>query len=127
MRRTLLIVLLMLCACNLSTQQATPTPTVPTIEFQFPANNVAVAEGTDLQIQLLARDSVGIARVELRVDDLPHQEAAPIESDSVPIFTVDMNWLATGVGLHALQATAYRLDGTASTPTLINVNVTPGQ
>jgi hypothetical protein len=126
MRRTLLIALL-LCACNLVTQQATPTPAVPTIEFQFPANNVAVAEGTDLQIQLLARDAVGIARVELRVDDQPHQEASPVESVSVPIFTVDMNWLAKGVGFHALQATAYRLDGTASTPILINVNVTPGQ
>jgi hypothetical protein len=35
-----------------------------------------------------------------------------------------MNWLANGVGLHSLQATAFRLDGTASTPVLINVNVT---
>ena len=130
MRRVLLSTLLTVClcmcitACNLVAQQATPTPAVPTVEFQFPTNNVSIGEGTDLQIQLLASDVIGIARVELRVDDQLHQQAAPVESPSVPIFTVDMNWLAQGVGLHSLQATAYRLDGTASTPTLINVNVT---
>ena len=117
----------LLCACNLVNQPVTPTPAVPTVSFQFPANNVSVAEGTDLQIQLLARDSVGIAHVELRVDDQAHEDAKPVENAAVPVFTVDMNWLAEGVGLHSLQATAFRLDGTASTPVLINVNVTSGQ
>lgn len=125
MRRCLLIACLLLCGCNLITQAATPTPAVPTIGFQFPVNNVSVVEGTDLQIGLLAQDSVGIARVELLVDGQPHQEASPVEAEAVPVFTVEMNWLAEGVGLHALEATAYRLDGTASTPALINVDVTP--
>ena len=80
-----------------------------------------------MQIQLLAQDSVGIARVELRVDDQPHQDGKPVDAAAVPVFTVDMNWLAEGVGLHSLQATAFRLDGTASTPILINVNVTAAQ
>lgn len=129
MRRLLILLaalMLALCGCNLSTQPPSPSPTpaVPTVSFQFPANNVSVAEGTDLQVGLLAEDAIGIARVELRVDDQPHQEAGPIEAETVPVFTVDMNWLAEGVGLHALQATAYRADGTASTPVIINVNVT---
>ena len=124
MRRLILIAGLLLCACNLATQHATPTPAVPVIQFQFPENNVSVAEGTDLQIELLAQDSVGIAKVELSVDDQPHLDATPEVSPAVPIFTVEMNWLAEGVGLHALQAAAYRLDGTASTPVLINVKVT---
>ena len=120
----LVALLLLLCACNLSTQTVTPTPAIPTVSFQFPANNVSVAEGTDLQIQLLAQDTIGIAHVELRVDDQVHQDGKPVEAAAVPIFTVDMNWLAEGVGLHSLQATAYRLDGSASTPVIINVNVT---
>jgi hypothetical protein len=126
MRRTFLIVgLALLCAaCNLSAQTATPTPAIPVVSFQFPANNVSIAEGTDLQIQLLAQDAVGIARVELRVDDQAHEDAKPVEQTAVPIFTVDMNWLAEGVGLHALQATAFRLDGTASSPVIVNINVT---
>ncbi len=124
MRRGVVIGLLLLCACNLVTQSATPTPAVPTVRFLFPANNVAVVEETDLQIQLLAEDAAGIARVELSVDGSLHQSATPVEAAAVPVFTVDMNWLAEGVGIHALEATAYRLDGTASTPTLINVSVT---
>jgi Bacterial Ig domain len=125
MRRTLLIGLLLLCACNLIAQQATPTPNVPTVAFVFPDNNVQIAEGTDLQIQLAAQDALGIARVELRVDGTLYQEGKPVESAAVPVFTVDMNWLAEGVGLHAFEAVAYRLDGTASSQALINVQVTP--
>lgn len=125
LRHLLSALVLVLCACNLTTAPpASPTPAVPTVSFIIPTNNLSIVEGTDLQIQLLAQDSVGIARVELRVDDQPHQESQPVESESVPVFTVEMNWLAEGIGLHALQATAFRLDGTASPPTLINVNVT---
>lgn len=130
MRRQLLVisllVLLALCACNLAGPDVvlTPTPEIPSVEFQFPSNNVAVVSGTDLQIQLLAQDSQGIARIELSVDGQPHQTAAPVDSETVPVFTVDMNWLAEGIGFHALQAVAYRLDGSASDPVTINVNVT---
>jgi hypothetical protein len=125
MRFIIVVAALLLCACTLVSQdQVTPTPAIPTVTFQFPTNNVAVAEGTDLQIQLVAQDIVGIARIELMVDSQFHQEASPVEGESVPIFTVDMNWLAEGVGLHALEAVAYRLDGTSSRPVLINVNVT---
>lgn len=125
MRWLSVIASLALCACNLVTgQPITPTPAIPTVTFQFPTNNVAVAEGTDLQIQLLAQDTIGVARVELLIDAQPHQEAHPVDGESVPVFTVDMNWLAEGVGLHALEATAYRMDGTSSRPVLINVNVT---
>ncbi len=127
MHRPVLIASLLvtlLCACNLATQAVTPTSAIPTVSFQFPDNNVSIVEGTDLQIQLLAQDVVGIARVELRVDDQHQQDGKPVEAAAVPVFTVDMNWLANGTGLHSLQATAYRPDGTASTPVLINVNVT---
>jgi Bacterial Ig domain len=119
-----LLAMALMCACNLTTQPITPTPAIPTVSFEFPANNVSIVEGTDLQIQLLAEDVIGIAHVELRVDDQAHQDGKPLEAASVPVFTVDMNWLAEGVGLHSLQATAFRLDGTASTPVLININVT---
>ena len=96
---------------------------VPRVEFLFPMDGVTVTAGTDLQIGIVAQDSVGIARIELAIDDLPHQAAAPTELSSVPTFTVDMNWLARGAGYHALTAVAYRLDGTASDPAIIRVNV----
>jgi len=120
------ILALLLCSCNLAAQDSvvTPTPAVPVVQFQFPSNNFSVASGTDLQIQLLAQDTVGVASIQLNVDGQPHQTAAPIDSETVPVFTVDMNWLAEGIGLHSLEATAFRLDGTPSDPVLINVNVT---
>jgi hypothetical protein len=115
---------LLLAACSLTAGDSTATPDAPTIQFQFPTDGVAVAAGTDLQIGLLAQDSTGIARVELSVDDVPHQSATPVENAAVPVFTVSMNWLARGIGLHSLTAVAIRADGSASDPATIRVQVT---
>lgn len=118
--------------CNLLAQEdAPPSPDFPVVEFVYPLNNTSVLEGTDLQIQIAAQDTLsadqggGIARVELQVDDLFHQEGSPVESVTVPIFTVEMNWLAQGAGFHSMTATAYRADGTPSTPQTIRVTVIP--
>ena len=124
MKHLLLIALLLLSACSLNTPA--PPPNVPHVEFLFPMEGVSVSAGTDLQIGLVATDSTGIARVELLIDDLPHQEARPVEATTVPVFTVDMNWLAQGSGVHVLTATAYRSNGTASEPAIIRVNVVEG-
>jgi hypothetical protein len=130
MRRLLIAGLLglLLAGCNLAAGTLTPTsvPDIPIIRFEFPENGTSVAEGTDMQIQLVAEDSLGdgVSRVELFVDDLPHQQGSPVVSSAVPIFTVDMNWLARGIGLHSMSAVAYRSDGTASDPTTIRVFVT---
>lgn len=126
-RRLLLFCLL--CGCNLiaGTLTPTPPPNIPTITFQYPANDSTVAEGADVQIQLLAQDAIGdgISRVELLVDDQPHQEGVPLISRAVPVFTVEMNWLAEGVGLHSLSAVAFRADGTSSDPAIIRILVVP--
>lgn len=127
MLRYCLLLTLLLTACNLQSGAPTviPTPDIPQIEFQEPANNESFAEGTDLAISLLARDAgIGIARVELLVDDLLHTEARPQVSEAVPIFTVTMNWLTEGIGFHSLTAIAYRPDGSASRVATINILVT---
>ena len=119
----------LLCACNLTAGTLTPTPppNIPTIQFQYPTNDTTVPQGTDVQIQLLAQDAIGdgIARVELLVDDQFHQEGVPLISRAVPVFTVEMNWLAEGVGFHSLSAIAFRADGTASDPATIRILVVP--
>lgn len=129
LRRSLLLILL-LAGCNLQTGQPTviPTPDIPQIEFQEPANNDSIIEGTDVSIALVARDDgIGVARVELLVDDLPAGEAFPQVSGAVPIFTVTMNWLAAGIGFHSMTATAYRPDGTPSRAAVISILVTASQ
>jgi hypothetical protein len=123
------LIICVLCACNLvaGTLTATPPPNIPTVEFQYPINDSSVVEGSDVQIQLLAQDSIGegVARVELLVDDQSLQQGVPLISSAVPVFTVEMNWLAEGVGLHSLSAIAFRPDGTASDPAIIRILVVP--
>jgi hypothetical protein len=84
-----------------------------------------VVVGTDVQIQLFAQDrrGVGVARVELYVDEALIQTSTPLVSAAVTEFTVDMNWLAEGVGLHSLRAVAYRPDGSESDPSIITLDV----
>jgi hypothetical protein len=124
----LFCLLVLLTGCNLQSGESTPVPTpdIPQVQFQFPTNNSAVLEGVDLSIELLATDvGTGVARVELLVDDQPHQEGKPEVNLSVPTFTITMNWLAQGIGQHSLTAVAYRLDGTASAPETIILEVVP--
>ena len=121
-----LLLIFILTACNLQfgTPPPLPTPDVPQIEFQEPANNARVVEGTELTISLAAFDSgTGVARVELLVDDIVFSQALPEVSAAVPVFTAEMNWLAEGVGFHSLTAIAYRSDGTAGRPTTISILV----
>jgi hypothetical protein len=120
----LMIVLIAVSGCSLS-NTATEAPTALTVEFIYPANNLSIVEGTDLQIQLAARapDGKGVARIELRVDGELVRTAVPVEAAAVPVFVAEMNWLTAGIGLHALEAVAYDADGSTSTPKLLRINV----
>jgi len=125
-----LLLLFILAGCNLTLAKdivtPTPPPPMPEVRFLYPANESTVVEGTDLQIDLVASDEgIGIARVELLVDEQPINERGPEVSAAVPVFTVRMNWLAQGQGRHQLTAIAYRPDNTASDPATILVNVLP--
>lgn len=122
--------MLLLTGCNLRQGNATntpfPTPDIPQVRFMFPDNNSSVIEGTDLAVTLLAEDlGAGIARVELLVDDVKQGEGKPEVAPAVPAFTANVHWVAVGVGLHSLTAIAYRLDGQASAPATLVLNVIP--
>jgi hypothetical protein len=124
MRRSLIaLVMLALAGCNLSANTPAPTPPASRIEFVTPANNVIVPAGQEVIIELIAQDPAGVARVQLLVDDLPHLEATPVAEPSVPVFVVDMNWLAEGVGRHGMTAVSYRANGSISATESIVVEV----
>lgn len=121
-----LAVLLGALACNLvqGTPAPTPAPAIPQITILDPPNNRQVIEGVDFPIDIVARDeSVGVARVELYVDGELINTATPFYNITEPIFRVEMNWLARGVGLHVIEVVAYRQDGTPSDPFLITIEV----
>jgi hypothetical protein len=124
----LVVVLLLGSACNLSTTPPTaiPTPDLPRVEFQQPANGATIVEGSELTIDLVATDArAGIVRIELLVDDLPYREGTTENGLPVPTFHVLLNWLAQGVGRHVLTAIAYRPDGTPSDEMRILIEVLP--
>jgi hypothetical protein len=120
--------LLGLAGCNLMRAlDVTPTQPALTVRFQSPDNQTQVYAGQEIPLLLVAEDRTGpgVARVELRVDDRPHQEGTPEVGGAVPVFTVEMRWKASGPGLHALSAVAYRADGTPSDPATILLEVVP--
>lgn len=125
MRYVAFLFLLLLTGCNLARTDDAQLRDAPVIQFQSPNPNVQVVEGTAVDIALIARDEAGsgVARVVLTVDDLSQQQGTPVEAVAVPVFTVEMNWLARGVGQHALSATAFRADGTASNPAYLILEV----
>jgi hypothetical protein len=131
--RTVLVLLLALmglalAACNLSAtgQPATATapPDRPVAEILFPANNARVYEGTDLLVDIVARDAgAGVARLILLVDGEPLNDASPTEAETVPVFRAEMNWIARGLGMHVLSTIPYRLDGTRGDEVTIVIEV----
>ena len=124
---TLILSAVFITGCNLTQPAETPVPTadIPRVTFQSPLNNSTVIEFTDFPIDIWAEDSVGINKIELYVDGEKHNEASPVNAVSVPVFRVEMNWLAQGVGKHTLSAIAYRLDGRRGDETIINIEVLP--
>ncbi len=81
-------------------------------------------EGTEFALDIVGRDSgSGISRLELYVDGVKINEATPENGQSVPVFRVEMNWLAQGIGLHALEAVAYRADGARSVEARLTIEV----
>jgi hypothetical protein len=118
------ILLMLISGCNLSQSAPPPTPDLPTVYFVAPANNARVLENADLTVDIYAEDStVGIARVEFRVNGVMVKDAGPANFGVSNQFRVQMNWLAQGIGLHIFSVVAFRPDGTPSDETFITIEV----
>lgn len=123
-----IVIALFTLACNLSASVPTvaPTPDIPQVTILDPPNNQPVIEGTEFTIDVLATDTTtGVARVEVRVDDVTLVTVSPTDNEVEERFRVQTNWRAQGIGLHVIQAVAYRPDDTPSDTAIINVEVLP--
>ena len=120
------LLLVLLVGCTLESTPV-PTPDLPRVQFIAPANNSRVVNNTDLTIDLFAQDStIGIAKIELYADGTLVKEASLPNYDVQTDFRVQVNWLASGLGFHALSAIAYRPDGTRSDETFLSIEVVDG-
>ncbi|MCL4255301.1 MAG: hypothetical protein KJ043_16190 [Anaerolineae bacterium] len=120
------LVVILFTGCTLESTPA-PTPDLPRVQFIAPPNNSRVVNNTDLTIDLFAQDStMGIAKIELYADGALVKEASLPNYDVQNEFRVQVNWLASGLGFHALSAIAYRPDGTRSDETFLSIEVVDG-
>lgn len=123
-RVLLLIVALLLTACNLEAE-VPPPPDIPAVRFVAPANNTRVQEDSLLPIDVYAEDpgQADIVRIEIKLDGFALEDASTPGYQPQPQYRVRTSWRAQGVGLHTLSAVAYRSDGTRSDEQYISVEV----
>jgi hypothetical protein len=96
----------------------------PLVVVQTPVNGAAVATGASLAVSGAASDQVGVDHVTLFVDGAA--VATTPSGQPATLVPFNLSWLATVDGPHVLQVIAYRSDGTASDPAIVNVVVGAG-
>jgi len=105
-------------ACSIGGEPAKPTITItaPTSDAQF-------EEGEDVNILSSANDTKGVVRVELLVDgDLYRTDSSPSAEGEKSLAMVQ-TWTATDPGMHTLSVIAYNVDGAASDPWAVTIEV----
>ena len=119
-----LVVSAMLLVSACGGAPASPSPSAsankPAVVIQQPANGALLASGQSVVVSGAASDTVGVDRVALLVDGGAVAGTPP--GAPATLIPFSMNWLATP-GSHTLQVIAYRADGTASDPAVIQVTV----
>ncbi len=117
---------LLLAACNLGAGQSETVITgVPVVQLSAPLPNATFMEGVPVNIQaLISNAGPDIGRVEILVDgtviaSLASPNAAGAATFSIPT----QSWPAAGAGQHTITVTAFRADGSNSTPAVVTVSV----
>ena len=120
------LVLLLLAACNLSTQ---PDPAsqalagVPAVQIVAPLPNATYLEGVTVNIQAQIQNAgPDVARVDFAVDNQVFASLTDPNSTGASVLSVSESWVSSGTGAHSLSVSAVRGDGSFSVP--VNVTVT---
>ena len=121
---------LWLAACGANAPSPTAAPTLgtlqasrPTLLVSAPADGAQIAVGTTVQVQSTSHDARGVLRVELWVDGALYRADVAKETDAPRDATISQAWLARDAGAHVLMVKAVNLDGNASAPETVRVNV----
>jgi hypothetical protein len=121
MRRLLtlvwIVVLLGLCACS-------PRPDyVPSIQLESPTDGIQIAVGESVLVQSSAQDKLGVAKVELWVDQRLYEvHRSKVSGGESPLDVIQI-WPASSLGEHTLTVKAFAADGRVSEPTSAQVVV----
>jgi hypothetical protein len=97
----------------------------PTITITAPTSDAQFEEGDEVNVLSSAYDAKGVTRVELYVDgDLFRTDSSP-SADGETSLAMAQTWTARDLGVHTLSVIAYNVDGTASDPWAVSVEVVP--
>lgn len=96
---------------------------VPVVVIDSPPSGAAAGVGQAIFIQSTATDEVGVARVDLSVDDTVVRSDSPPDAAAPPQFSLLQAWTPDAAGQVTVRVIAYREDGTASEPASILIEV----
>jgi len=88
----------------------TPTPAlgVPSVVINSPPNGSEAVRGQEVLVQSTAQDSIGVTRVELRVNSFIVNTVSSQASGGERLFSVIQSWIPSEAGVANLEVIAYR-------------------
>lgn len=123
----LLLLCFSLAACSLPTSDnnnTTEITGVPVVTLASPLPNASYAEGVSVIVQAsVSNAGADINRVEISVDNVIIATKTDPNPTGALTFSVTQAWSAEAAGQHSISVTAFRADGSASTPATVTVNV----
>ena len=125
-RRFLIVLLLLMTGCTLN-NVSVPNETisgVPTVRILSPQPNATYMEGVAVNIQATVSNAgKDIDRVEVVIDGATVATLNQPNTSGASTFNVTHGWSAAGTGSHSINITAYRPDGSSSTPATVAITV----
>jgi len=109
-------------ACTLGGGKKADEAALPSVVIIAPPSGARATVGQEVEVQSLATDDRGIARVELWVDDVLVQQDTP-PTGQPPSFSVVQRWTPPEPGEYILVVKAYNVDGQVSEPASIRLEV----
>jgi hypothetical protein len=123
-----LLLVLVLTGCSLpqgSQSVAMALSGPPIISLASPIANATYLQEVPVNIQVgVSNAGSDIDRVEISVNNQLIATVPSPNPDNAAFFTVTQTWPADTSGQYTISATAYRTDGTTSSPAVVNINVT---
>lgn len=126
LRKVILAIVLTLLAIGVPGCDLLKEAEGPTLQIISPQDFAQVQLGESVDVVSTATDPKGVTRVELYVgEDLNRTDGSPTpEGETAWTFT--QTWTPTAPGLYTLTVVAYNVDGVASTPWAVAIEVVEG-
>lgn len=119
--------LILTAACTLPDAEGTGQPVisgVPLVEIVSPLPNATYLEGVSVNIQTsVSNAGADVERVEIAVDGAIIATFPQPNPSGSPVFSLTQPWPITALGAHSISVTAFRKDGTSSTPKSVEIRV----